>query len=103
MPANPPGLTAPISRTSRFSARPSVPSSNSSSSLAIAEGSPSTRAMPAPASAARRPAPQPALRGLQRQATPLGAREPVPGLRDDADLLAVGDLGLEVGDEALER
>src|SRR4029079_10322011 len=36
----------PISRVSRFSAMPSVPSSNSSSSLAIADGRPATRAMP---------------------------------------------------------
>jgi hypothetical protein len=40
--------TAPISRTSRFSARPRVPSSNSRSSLAIAEGRPETRAIPSP-------------------------------------------------------
>src|SRR5215467_6450274 len=43
-------MTTPISRTSRFSARPRVPSSNSSSSFAIAEGRPSTLAMPSPAS-----------------------------------------------------
>src|SRR5215472_2981784 len=46
-----PRMTTPISRTLRFSARPRVPSSNSSSSLAMADGSPSTRAMPSPASA----------------------------------------------------
>ena len=49
MPAKSPRTTTPISVTSRFRARPSVPSSNSSSSLAIAEGRPSTRAMPSPA------------------------------------------------------
>ena len=46
-----PRMTTPISRTSRLSARPRVPSSNSSSSLAMAEGRPSTRAMPSPHSA----------------------------------------------------
>ena len=46
-----PRMTTPISRSSRFSARPRIPPGNSSSSLAIAEGSPSTRAMPSPASA----------------------------------------------------
>ncbi len=45
---NSPRTTTPISRTSRLSARPRVPSSNSSSSLAMAEGSPSTRAIPSP-------------------------------------------------------
>src|SRR5580692_6453039 len=45
---NSPRMTTPISRTSRFSARPRVPSSNSSSSLAMHEGSPSTYAMPSP-------------------------------------------------------
>ena len=35
-----PRMTTPISRVSRFRAMPSVPSSNSSSSLAIAEGRP---------------------------------------------------------------
>ena len=48
MPSESPITTTPISRTSRFKAMPSVPFSNSSSSLAIAEGSPSTRAMPSP-------------------------------------------------------
>src|SRR5712691_5022195 len=43
-----PRMTTPISRTSRFRARPRVPSSNSSSSLAMVEGRPSTRAMPSP-------------------------------------------------------
>src|SRR5579863_7969326 len=47
---NSPRMTTPISRTSRFSARPRVPSGNSSSSFAMAEGSPSTRAMPSPLS-----------------------------------------------------
>ena len=46
--ANSPRITTPISRTSRLSARPLTPFSNSSSSLAMAEGRPSTRAMPSP-------------------------------------------------------
>ncbi len=46
-----PRMTTPISRMSRLSARPRIPPGNSSSSLAIAEGSPSTRAMPSPSSA----------------------------------------------------
>src|SRR6478609_204490 len=46
-----PRTTTPISRVSRLSAMPRVPSSNSSSSLAIAEGRPLTRAMPSPACA----------------------------------------------------
>ena len=46
-----PRMTTPISRTSRLSARPRIPPGNSSSSLAIAEGRPSTCAMPSPASA----------------------------------------------------
>ena len=46
-----PRTTTPISRVSRFSAMPRVPSSNSSSSLAIAEGRPATRAMPSAHSA----------------------------------------------------
>jgi len=45
-----PRMTTPISRSSRLRASPRVPSSNSSSSLAMAEGSPSTRAMPSPVS-----------------------------------------------------
>ena len=45
---NSPRMTTPISRTSRFSAMPRVPSSNSSSSFAIADGRPSTLAMPSP-------------------------------------------------------
>ena len=45
---NSPRMTTPISRTSRLSARPRMPFSNTSSSLAIAEGRPSTRAMPSP-------------------------------------------------------
>src|SRR5919197_2126169 len=39
----------PISRTSRFRATPTIPLGNSSSSLAMVPGSPSTRAMPSPA------------------------------------------------------
>ena len=46
-----PRITTPTSRTSRLSARPRVPSSNSSSSFAMAEGRPETRAMPSPHSA----------------------------------------------------
>src|SRR5580692_9437978 len=45
---NSPRMTTPISRTSRLSARPRTPFSNTSSSLAMAEGRPSTRAMPSP-------------------------------------------------------
>ncbi len=45
---NSPRMTTPISRTSRLSARPRTPFSNSSSSLAMADGRPSTRAMPSP-------------------------------------------------------
>ena len=41
-----PRTTTPISRVSRLRAMPRVPSSNSSSSLAMAEGRPETRAMP---------------------------------------------------------
>src|SRR5215469_2481868 len=50
IPENSPRITTPISRTSRFSAMPRIPFSNSRSSFAMAEGSPSTRAMPSPAS-----------------------------------------------------
>src|SRR5690242_10278322 len=46
-----PRMTTPISRRSRLSARPRIPPGNSSSSLAIAEGSPSTCAIPSPQSA----------------------------------------------------
>src|SRR4029077_18423744 len=46
-----PRMTTPISRMSRLSARRRIPPGNSSSSLAIAEGSPSTWAIPSPASA----------------------------------------------------
>ena len=66
-------MTAPIERTSRFSATPSTPPGNDSSSLDIADGRPSTVAMPSPA------------------------------LRDDADLFAghvgrvVGDVVLDRG------
>src|SRR4051794_26000249 len=45
-----PRMTQPISRTSRLSARPSTPPSNSSSSLVMHECRPSTRAMPSPVS-----------------------------------------------------
>src|SRR5665647_415417 len=48
MPSELPRTTTPISRTSRLSAIPRTPFSNSSSSLAIADGKPSTRAMPSP-------------------------------------------------------
>src|SRR5512142_937290 len=48
-----PRSTTPISRTSRLSATPSSPPWNSSSSLAIAECRPSTRAIPSPASVTR--------------------------------------------------
>ncbi|CAB4599525.1 unannotated protein [freshwater metagenome] len=44
-----PRITTPISRTSRFSARPRVPFSNCKSSFAIVDGRPSTRAIPSPA------------------------------------------------------
>src|SRR4051794_23569884 len=50
MPAKSPRTTTPTSRTSRLSARPRTPLSNSSSSLVMTEGRPSTRAMPSPAS-----------------------------------------------------
>src|SRR5215472_9869863 len=46
-----PRMTTPISRMSRLSARPRIPPGNSSSSFAIAEGSPSTCAIPSPQSA----------------------------------------------------
>src|SRR4051794_36068906 len=45
-----PSTTAPIEASSRFSARPRVPPSNSSTSLTEVSGSPATRAMPSPAS-----------------------------------------------------
>src|SRR6478735_3528973 len=48
-----PRSTAPISRTSRFSAMPRRPFSNSRSSLVMAECRPSTRAMPSPVSETR--------------------------------------------------
>ena len=48
-----PSTTAPMVSSSRFIARPSVPSSNSSSSLTLAEGRPETRAMPSPTSTMR--------------------------------------------------
>src|SRR4051812_5881754 len=48
-----PRTTAPIESSSRFRARPAVPSSNSSSSFTAASGSPETRAMPSPTSETR--------------------------------------------------
>jgi hypothetical protein len=45
-----PRMTAPIDSSSRFRARPSVPPSNSSSSLTEVFGRPEMRAMPSPAS-----------------------------------------------------
>src|SRR3954453_18804429 len=45
-----PRMTAPIDASSRFSARPRVPPSNSSTSLTDVSGSPATRAMPSPTS-----------------------------------------------------
>src|SRR5919198_2047362 len=53
MPEASPKITQPISRTSRLRATPSRPPGNSSSSLAMVEGIPSTRAMPSPASTTR--------------------------------------------------
>src|SRR5215211_7272643 len=48
-----PKTTQPISRTSRLRAMPSRPPGNSSSSRAMVEGMPSTRAMPSPVSVTR--------------------------------------------------
>src|SRR5918995_1721987 len=48
-----PSTTAPIESSSRFSASPSVPPSNSSSSLTAVSGSPDTRAIPSPTSRTR--------------------------------------------------
>src|SRR5690606_16361268 len=48
-----PRTTAPIDSSSRFSARPTTPLSNSSSSLTAASGSPPTVAMPSPTSVTR--------------------------------------------------
>src|SRR5690606_36995711 len=48
-----PSTTAPIESSSRLSARPNRPDSNSSSSLTAASGSPATRAMPSPTSMTR--------------------------------------------------
>src|SRR5262245_50622305 len=53
MPTGSPRRTHAISRTSRLRATPSTPPGNSSSSLAMADGSPSTRAIPSPASVTR--------------------------------------------------
>src|SRR6266498_2553889 len=48
MPEESPKTMQPISRTSRLRAMPTRPLGNSSSSLAMAEGMPSTKAMPSP-------------------------------------------------------
>src|SRR5690349_13300178 len=48
-----PRMTAPIDSSSRFSARPTVPSSNSSSSFTASSGRPDTPAMPSPTSRMR--------------------------------------------------
>ena len=48
-----PSTTAPIVSSSRLSARPSAPPSNSRSSFTAALGSPATRAMPSPTSSTR--------------------------------------------------
>ena len=48
-----PSTTAPIEVSSRFRARPIVPSSNSSSSFTPQSGKPLTRAMPSPTSVTR--------------------------------------------------
>src|SRR3954447_16899431 len=48
MPSASPSTTAPMESSSRFRARPAVPSSNSRSSLTPHSGSPDTRAMPSP-------------------------------------------------------
>src|SRR6266699_5580813 len=53
MPADSPKMMQPISRRSRLRAVPRSPPGNSSSSLAMADGSPSTWAMPSPASVTR--------------------------------------------------
>src|SRR5437016_4580564 len=48
-----PSTTAPIDSSSRFSARPRAPRSNSSSSLTAVSGRPATRATPSPTSSTR--------------------------------------------------
>src|SRR5262245_43130250 len=48
-----PSTTAPIDASSRLRARPTVPSSNSSSSFTAASGRPEMRAMPSPTSLTR--------------------------------------------------
>src|SRR3954447_18900132 len=48
-----PSTTAPIDSSSRFNARPTLPSSNSRSSLTAASGRPEMRAMPSPTSRTR--------------------------------------------------
>src|SRR3954454_7913545 len=52
-PSASPRTTAPIDSSSRFRARPTVPSSNSSNSLTAQSGRPLTRAMPSPTSVTR--------------------------------------------------
>ena len=53
IPEGSPKRTAPISETSKLRATPNSPPSNSSNSLVIADGKPSTRAIPSPVSATR--------------------------------------------------
>ena len=53
MPKPSPNTTAPIDSSSRFNARPMVPSSNSSSSFTAQSGRPDTRAIPSPTSVTR--------------------------------------------------
>ena len=53
IPSTEPSTTAPMVSSSKFIARPSVPSSNSKSSFTFADGSPDTRAMPSPTSTTR--------------------------------------------------
>ncbi len=53
MPSASPRTTAPMRSSSRFSARPILPSSNSSNSLTAQSGRPDTRAMPSPTSSTR--------------------------------------------------
>src|SRR6266545_4247923 len=53
IPDSSPNTTQPTSRTSRLRATPSSPPGNSSSSLAMVDGMPSTMAMPSPVSVTR--------------------------------------------------
>ena len=53
IPSTEPSTTAPMVSSSRFIARPTVPSANSNSSFTLAEGRPDTRAMPSPTSTTR--------------------------------------------------